>query len=335
MMWYTLDCLAAARTGFIHADHLGSTSLTTDITGTLVAETRYLPYGEERWITGTLVTDFTFTGQRAERGFALMDYNARYYDPGLGRFVNADTVVPDPGNPQALNRYVYAINNPLRYNDPSGHYACEDAYGDCKPPRIVEREEYNKHIQSLANYFGMEEEVFRQYNPDVLEAIRTEIWRQGYEPKHLSLPSPDELPPGTPFSIYTGVDPSLKDHPQLALDWVGLISDAAALASLPTPVIELAIPFEAISIATDVLSIIYQLSKSPEDLPMTIGQVGTELYFEEAARASARRTGKISNQVGGLIPGIGILFDVYNIRQGNTEGWVIYIEPLDVNNTNQ
>jgi RHS repeat-associated protein len=97
---------------FLHSDHLGSTSLTTDITGTVVAETRYLPYGEERWITGTLVTDFTFTGQRAEAGFRLMDYNARYYDPGLGRFVSADTVVPEYTNPQALNRYAYVLNNP-------------------------------------------------------------------------------------------------------------------------------------------------------------------------------------------------------------------------------
>jgi hypothetical protein len=56
-MWYTLDCLEAARTGFIHADHLGSTSLTTDITGTVVAETRYLPYGEERWITNSFCID--------------------------------------------------------------------------------------------------------------------------------------------------------------------------------------------------------------------------------------------------------------------------------------
>jgi RHS repeat-associated protein len=106
---------------FIHSDHLGSTSLTTDITGTVVAETRYLPYGEERWITGTLVTDFTFTGQRAERGFGLMDYNARYYDPGLGRFVSADSVVPQAGNPQAFNRYAYTMNNPVRHIDPSGH----------------------------------------------------------------------------------------------------------------------------------------------------------------------------------------------------------------------
>jgi hypothetical protein len=58
-------------------------SLTTDISGTLVAETRYLPFGEERWITGTLVTDFTSTGQRAERGLGLLDYNARYYDPSF------------------------------------------------------------------------------------------------------------------------------------------------------------------------------------------------------------------------------------------------------------
>jgi RHS repeat-associated protein len=129
-MWYTLDCLAAARTGFIHSDHLGSTSLTTNITGTVVAETRYLPYAEERWTSGGAVTDFTFTGQRAERGFGLMDYNARYYDPGLGRFVSADTVVPQAGNPQALNRYAYVLGNPLRYNDPTGHYLFEEEPDD-------------------------------------------------------------------------------------------------------------------------------------------------------------------------------------------------------------
>ncbi len=39
----------------------------------------------------------------------------------LGRFVQADTLVPEPGNPQALNRYAYTRNSPLRYADPSGH----------------------------------------------------------------------------------------------------------------------------------------------------------------------------------------------------------------------
>jgi RHS repeat-associated protein len=98
------------------------------MTDTLVAETRYLPYGEERWTNEAQPTDFTFTGQRAERGFGLMeceaspkhsggDYNARYYDPYLNRFISADTLVPNPTNPQLFNRYSYAGNNPLRYNE--------------------------------------------------------------------------------------------------------------------------------------------------------------------------------------------------------------------------
>ncbi len=39
----------------------------------------------------------------------------------LGRFTQPDTLVPEPGNPQALNRYAYTLNNPLKYTDPSGH----------------------------------------------------------------------------------------------------------------------------------------------------------------------------------------------------------------------
>jgi RHS repeat-associated protein len=69
------------------------------------------------------VSDYTFTGQRAERGFGLMDYQARYYDPKLGRFVSADTVVPSYATPQTLNRYAYSYNNPVRYYDSDGHCA--------------------------------------------------------------------------------------------------------------------------------------------------------------------------------------------------------------------
>jgi RHS repeat-associated protein len=88
------------------------------------SRTGYDPYGAVHY-GGALPTDFTFTGQRAE-GFGLYDYRARWYDPALGRFVSADTVVPEPGNPQALNRYAYVTNNPLRYTDPSGHAVCLD-----------------------------------------------------------------------------------------------------------------------------------------------------------------------------------------------------------------
>lgn len=47
--------------------------------------------------------------------------DARYYDAALGRFTQPDTIVPNPANPQSLNRYSYVLNNPLKYADPSGH----------------------------------------------------------------------------------------------------------------------------------------------------------------------------------------------------------------------
>ncbi len=51
-----------------------------------------------------------------------MYYRARYYAAGLGRFVQADTIVPGIENPQGLNRYSYVLNNPLIYTDPTGHF---------------------------------------------------------------------------------------------------------------------------------------------------------------------------------------------------------------------
>ena len=107
---------------YIHQDHLGSTALVTDSNGNVVASSKYLPYGESRPSTGDPGTDKLFTGQRLDQS-GLYFYNARYYDPQIGRFVSADTVVPDPSDPQNLNRYSYVLNNPLKYTDPSGHFA--------------------------------------------------------------------------------------------------------------------------------------------------------------------------------------------------------------------
>jgi RHS repeat-associated protein len=92
----------------------------------------YYPYGETRYAAGTLPTDFGFTGQRNDATIGLYDYHARWYDPTLGRFISADTIVPDPGTPQDFNRYAYVSNNPLRYTDPSGH--CIPGY-DCPEDR--------------------------------------------------------------------------------------------------------------------------------------------------------------------------------------------------------
>jgi RHS repeat-associated protein len=105
---------------YLHGDHLGSASLATDASGGVLSEMRYTPYGETR--AGDMATDRRYTCQRWEDGLGLYDYNARYYDPALGRFISADTLVPSPGDPQSLNRYAYTLNNPLKYIDPDGHF---------------------------------------------------------------------------------------------------------------------------------------------------------------------------------------------------------------------
>jgi hypothetical protein len=55
------------------------------------------------------------------------------YDPNLGRFISADTIIPDRSNPQSRNRYSYVLNNPLKYTDPSGHcYEGSGEEADCQ-----------------------------------------------------------------------------------------------------------------------------------------------------------------------------------------------------------
>ncbi len=108
---------------YFHADHLGSSNVITGPTGTLVETMTYYPYGEVKSDTpGTPVNvPYKYTGKERDSSTGLMYYEARYYDPKLGRFISADSIIPNVRDPQALNRYTYAGNNPFLYTDPSGH----------------------------------------------------------------------------------------------------------------------------------------------------------------------------------------------------------------------
>jgi len=106
---------------YLHGDHLGSTSVASSDSGALHSRQGYYPYGEVRYATGELPTEFGFTGQRNESTIGLYDYHARWYNPSLGRFISADTIVPEPASPSDFNRYAYVRNSPLKYIDPSGH----------------------------------------------------------------------------------------------------------------------------------------------------------------------------------------------------------------------
>ncbi|MEH0021379.1 MAG: FG-GAP-like repeat-containing protein [Desulfobacter sp.] len=107
---------------YFHKDHLGSTSAMSRQDGTVIDFGEYLPYGQDRSTNGLLnFSPYKFTDQEQDQGTGLYNYDARLYDPLIGQFVMADTIVPERYNPQSLNRYAYCLNNPLIYTDPTGH----------------------------------------------------------------------------------------------------------------------------------------------------------------------------------------------------------------------
>jgi RHS repeat-associated protein len=105
-----------------HGDHLGSANVVTDQTGAFVEVTENTPYGSVSRQEGSINVAHKFTGQRLDDETDLYFYNARYYDPEIGRFIQPDPLFQDIREPQMLNHYSYVGNNPLRYVDPSGHF---------------------------------------------------------------------------------------------------------------------------------------------------------------------------------------------------------------------
>jgi RHS repeat-associated protein len=121
-----------AKTRYIHPDHLGSTNVMTDENDAVVQTLDYYPYGATRISSNVGGTNSSrkFIGQFADQ--SNLDYlNARYYDPSRGQFISQDPVfLGDPkdqllANPQSLNSYSYANDNPITSKDPSGRQVAQ------------------------------------------------------------------------------------------------------------------------------------------------------------------------------------------------------------------
>ena len=109
---------------YYHNDHLGSALAVTDENGGKIVERDFTPFGER---INTDVyddeprdaeeTEDGFTGKDLDEDVGLYYYNARWYDPGVGRFISEDLVADDP------NLYGYCRQNPVNFIDPTGHFS--------------------------------------------------------------------------------------------------------------------------------------------------------------------------------------------------------------------
>ena len=124
-------------THYAHTDLLGSIEALTVKSGTsysIVETAGFAEFGQPRlgtWAQGNPAFTQTrqgYTGHEMDPESGLINMNARLYDPLIGRFVTADSVIPDVYDLQSLNRYSYVLNNPFGYTDPTGHVPYASGY---------------------------------------------------------------------------------------------------------------------------------------------------------------------------------------------------------------
>jgi RHS repeat-associated protein len=132
---------SSGEINYYFADHLGSSRVVTNATGTILDDSDFYPFGGERVVTSTSGNNYKFTGHERDSETGLDYMKARYYASGYGRFLSPDEFTGGPvsayssndplppgplpyadiTNPQSINKYTYVYNNPLNHIDPDGH----------------------------------------------------------------------------------------------------------------------------------------------------------------------------------------------------------------------
>lgn len=155
-------------TSYLTSDSLGTPRVITDASGAVKSRHDYLPFGEEiaigvggrttgqKYVYGVGDDGVRQKFTRYERDIETgLDYaQARYYASAQGRFASPDPALASmkPDNPQTLNRFVYALNNPVNLIDPDGldpvwvHSINENLYFS------VSEEDYNASYNSVDGY---------------------------------------------------------------------------------------------------------------------------------------------------------------------------------------
>jgi RHS repeat-associated protein len=113
---------------FLHDDHLGSIVTVTNRAGGIFGQAWYEPFGQAvdpsnpalLLPSGIKGVTEGFTQQSTDADLGLVNMKGRIYDPKIGRFLTPDPFVQTPLLRESLSRYSYALNNPLKWTDPSG-----------------------------------------------------------------------------------------------------------------------------------------------------------------------------------------------------------------------
>lgn len=127
---YVKNTLTSDSMYYIHKDHQGNMETITNESGVVLQKLSFDPWGRRRNPTGWSYNTSGLASEIFDRGytmhehldlFGIINMNGRLYDPWVGRMLSPDPFLQNPSNLQNYNRYTYALNNPLKYVDPSGY----------------------------------------------------------------------------------------------------------------------------------------------------------------------------------------------------------------------
>ena len=161
-------------------------------TGTLIARYNYDVWGKLTSVTdadGTIITDeshiahinpFRYRSYYYDNETGLYYLNSRYYDPVVGRFVNADKQI----NPDMVggNLFAYCNNNPVNGCDPCGTcFHRWDFWNDCdKCGGETFKEKWNNFTNRISSVYSAQQETDRRIHETQIQIIR-ETTRKGFE----------------------------------------------------------------------------------------------------------------------------------------------------------
>ena len=113
-----------------------------DENGNAVVSYGYDAWGAPLWCTGELaetlgkVQPFRYRGYVFDEETGLYYLRSRYYNPGWGRFVNADAEIAVEAKLWDAKLFLYCANNPVRYTDDGGN-SFWDVLADCGKALLV------------------------------------------------------------------------------------------------------------------------------------------------------------------------------------------------------
>jgi len=123
---YGKELISQSKSGdlkFFIKDGHGSTRELADLQEEITDTYDYDAFGNTINTTGNTMNHYAFSGEQYDHDLGFYYLRARYYNPVNGIFTTKDLIDGDRVNPLSLNQYLYCMNNPVNYTDPSGKLA--------------------------------------------------------------------------------------------------------------------------------------------------------------------------------------------------------------------